>query len=531
MKTLQMRRRFDNSLFRSLFFEALNDGPGFRASLSNDYTTLVSREATILDDVGEFRDHYWSSEAYSKTPFDIGVDRENAAYEKFFVAEGHCREANASLVGWDTRPSVDFRLMARARRIVSQVLGEFSLNEMADECSFGPGATTSLPRHKARQQEKWQLASHITRDALPYYDAFARFNSGWRSKDVSELEIVIGNKVTTVPKSAKVDRVIAIEPDWNMFFQRAVGNMIRRRLQRIGLLTPDAQEVNRKYAREGSITGGYSTIDLSSASDSISLALCEALLPHSWMQQLIRLRSPVGTIAGKTVIYEKISSMGNGFTFELETLLFYALARACCNEGKVLVYGDDIIIPVRYHESVVSALVNSGFTVNVKKTFSSGPFRESCGGHYHTGKEVTPPYFKEIEIRTLPGVIRTANRLRHYASQRYVYFLDARFSDAWEYCASFVPKSFRGPRDLGDSCLHTSFDEAVPVWDRNLQNWKVKTVLPRTENRAANHWGGVYSSLWGKVSEASVGSFNQPDNVRVAMTHTSGRWESPDQWV
>ncbi len=527
-KYLRLRRRFDSVTFRSLFFEAVNDGIGFRANLSDDFSTLVSREANVLEDVEEFRDHYWSTEAFSKMPFDIGVDREATAFQKFWDAEEHCRLYNSRLVGWDSRPSVDYQLMARARRIVSGILGDFSLDEMANECSFGPGATTSLSRRRASLQQKWELGTHITAKALPYYLAFRRFNAAWAGGD-RQLVITAGNKVTTVPKSAKTDRVIAIEPDWNMFFQRAVGTMIRRRLNRFGLLTPSAQHNNRNAARDASLTGSHSTIDLSSASDSVSLALCEALLPECWFQHLLRLRSEQGSIQGKTVTYEKISSMGNGFTFELETLLFYALAKACCKEGKVLVYGDDIIVPVEYHESVVCALVNSGFVVNTKKTFSSGPFRESCGGHFHTGKEVTPPYFKE-EITDVAGVIRTANRIRHYASQHGGWYLDARFSDLWSWLASQVPKSLRGPRDLGDSVLHVPFDMAKPRWDRNLQQWKVKGLLPATVSEECNHWGGVYSSLWGKVSEGSHVFHKHGDMLRYASILAGGRWDAPDLW-
>jgi hypothetical protein len=530
MNSLSLRRRFDSTLFRSLYFEALNDGVGFRANLSDDYRTLVDRKVEMLDDVDEFRDHYWSTESFSKMPFDIGVDREAAAYQKFWEAEEHCRLFNSKLVGWDTRPSVDYQLMARARRIVSRILGDFSFDEMSNECSFGPGATTSMPRRLASQQQKWEFGAHITARALPYYLAFRRLNASWRGGD-RQLLIVAGNKVTTVPKSAKVDRVIAIEPDWNMFFQRAVGSMIRRRLQRIGLLTPSAQHNNRNAARDASQTGSHSTIDLSSASDSMCLALGEALLPEKWFRVICDLRSEQGKIQGKTVTYEKISSMGNGDTFELETLLFYALARACCKDGKVLVYGDDIIVPTEYHESVVVALVNSGFSVNEKKTFASGPFRESCGGHFHTGIEVTPPYFKE-EITDVAGVIRTANRIRHSASQRGGWYLDARFSDTWNWLAKQVPKSLRGPKELGDSCLHTPFDMATPTWDRDLQQWRVKVLLPaKPVHVAANCWGGVYSSLWGKVSEGSHVSLKSETMCRYGNTCAGGRWDAPDLWI
>ena len=74
-----------------------------------------------------------------------------------------------------------------------------------------------------------------------------------------------------------------------------------------------------------------------------------------------------------------VSPMGNGFTFELETLLFYALTMAVCGKGnfvRVSVYGDDIICPTEHAQAVTSILVEAGFQLNLGKSFSSGPFQK-----------------------------------------------------------------------------------------------------------------------------------------------------------
>lgn len=87
--------------------------------------------------------------------------------------------------------------------------------------------------------------------------------------------------------------------------------------------------------------------------------------------------------------------MGNGFTFPLETLLFYSLVRACCgNEATVSVYGDDIICPVENIPLVFEVLQACGFLVNTSKSFWSGPFRESCGKDFLFGSDVRPLYVK-----------------------------------------------------------------------------------------------------------------------------------------
>ena len=73
---------------------------------------------------------------------------------------------------------------------------------------------------------------------------------------------VIRQCTPTVPKSYKTNRVIAIEPSWSMFFQKGVGRMIRKRLERFGQLHPDAQERAKNFARVGSDTGLLATLDL-----------------------------------------------------------------------------------------------------------------------------------------------------------------------------------------------------------------------------------------------------------------------------
>jgi hypothetical protein len=94
--------------------------------------------------------------------------------------------------------------------------------------------------------------------------------------------------------------------------------------------------------------------------------------------------------------------MGNGFTFELQSLLFYAavltvfdLFPSIGKDRRCRVYGDDIILPTAYAGIFVEFLSWLGFTTNPDKSFVDGPFRESCGKHYFLGDDVTPFYIRE----------------------------------------------------------------------------------------------------------------------------------------
>jgi hypothetical protein len=173
-------------------------------------------------------------------------------------------------------------------------------------------------------------------------------------------------------------------------------------------------------AREGSLRGNYATADLSSASDTVSYALVMSLLPMEWFDLLDHFRSESVEFRGELVELEKFSSMGNAFTFELESLIFYSLALAVCdyldllgspvfddkgalNKGfPVVVYGDDIIVPVGAYSLLEKVLTWCGFELNSKKSFCYGYFRESCGADWLFGFDVRPWYLKkEVSERSL----------------------------------------------------------------------------------------------------------------------------------
>jgi hypothetical protein len=213
--------------------------------------------------------------------------------------------------------------------------------------------------------------------------------------DMLERAIPGIGKLSFVPKNAKTDRVIVIEPVINTFLQKGVGKAIRNRLLRAGC-NLNSQTTNQKLALLGSRDGSLATIDLSSASDTISTELVRELLPHDWYSLLDSLRTPVVKTPAGIINQQKFSSMGNGFTFELESLIFFALCKSICDQDDLVsVYGDDIIVPVSHFDEVSWALSEFGFTLNKSKSFSSGFFRESCGKDFFGGIDVRPVYVKE----------------------------------------------------------------------------------------------------------------------------------------
>lgn len=509
---------------------SVGEALGFSDSFDTSLLDVAREFAFSSETAEEFATWYLRSECLSK--FDDGDPalrevRKLAAFDAFRKAEDVCQKSNERIVGWTYDSNITPSLWRRAAALCHEILGKLDINELPGSCAFGPGATAEFPRKRASYHNKWELSSHITARALPYYHAFTR----WSSIQLpSKLLVTDENRVTTVPKSFKTDRTIAIEPAWNGFFQKGLGRIIRRRLRRTGLLHPDAQEQHQGLACLASVTGTLATIDLSMASDTVSLALCEALLPAEWFRLVLDLRSPRGRFGEEVVDYAKVSSMGNGFTFELETLLFYCLTVAACgrsNRRRISVYGDDIICPAEKAEEVVSLLAEAGFSVNEKKSFWEGPFRESCGGHFWKGADVSPFYLRQ-HVTTYGRAITLHNNVMGWLHQN-----NRCQADEWEtvlrLCRKGVSRNFWVPWGV-DGGIWADWDETRPVWVKSTQSYRLKVIKTiRWQSYVGSSWGAILHKLWEEDPEAEASWAEKPGSGMEVISATSvygGLWSN-----
>jgi len=192
------------------------------------------------------------------------------------------------------------------------------------------------------------------------------------------------------------------------------------------------------------------------------------------------LRCPQGRLKGRLIFYEKFASMGNGFTFELETLIFWSLCVATAayyqeDASKVSVYGDDIIVPANIALACIEVLDFCGFKTNKEKSFVFGPFRESCGKDYFEGFPVRPFYLKEA-VQDARSAIYVANSIACLRNQDGNSFDDTRDLSAYKTVIRHIPKIIRehllGPRvEALDSHIFCSFDTAsrsrLVKWNRD----------------------------------------------------------------
>lgn len=226
------------------------------------------------------------------------------------------------------------------------------------------------------------------------------------------------NRLTSVPKDGTKDRPIAIEPEGNLFLQLGIDGIFRSRLRAVGNSIDD-QSRNRELALSGSADGTLATIDLSDASDTVSLDICQKLLSPEWFRLLCRVRSPFGELPeGTGWRYAKMSSMGNATTFVLETLLFLSLSKGISTvygrrSDRVAVFGDDIICEAYLYNHHLAYLQAFGFRPNAQKSFGEGRVRESCGIDAFDGVDIRPVFLKEDPSNAME-VYRDRNRLHRW---------------------------------------------------------------------------------------------------------------------
>ncbi len=234
------------------------------------------------------------------------------------------------------------------------------------------------------------------------------------------------SRVTCVPKNVTISRTICVEPTLNMFYQLGLGTILRGRLKTaFGIDLASQPERNRELARVGSIDGSLCTIDLSSASDSISLSLFRDLVPRYQAAFFELLRAQRASLPDGTELeLGMLSTMGNGFTFPFQTMLFSCMVKASYafigrKFGRAgsewSVFGDDIICHRDCVRPLLRLLQLTGFTVNEDKTFVEGPFRESCGCDYFRGHNIRPVYIRKLASQE--DRYTTINRLVEWCAQ------------------------------------------------------------------------------------------------------------------
>lgn len=337
---------------------------------------------------------------------DVFTDSELEAISEKKYVDDQLRIAKPKFLKFRT-----YLVMQRARTLASEILGEFP-----DEDDFtrggriGTKSTIGCPLALASLDYKLlnekaftstgESIAWFVKHVLPIDPLLSRIvTSVLKERSDGDRGLSIESLVLKcVPKSWKTHRIITPLTLVALFYSYAYGAKVEERLSLIGLDIRSRQKYHAKMVKMNSKSRRCATVDLSAASDSITIEHLCRILPRKWFTRL-------KTCLTRQVCFEKgqmmstfsVLPMGNAATFPVQTLIFYCITKALGDmlgiRGLYSVYGDDIIYPRRLHPYVVELFPDLGFKLNLEKTFVSSHFRESCGSDCYHGVDVRPFFF------------------------------------------------------------------------------------------------------------------------------------------
>lgn len=295
--------------------------------------------------------------------------------------------------------SYDSGRLRLLNRIMREWLREFSYDGFTP--SHGNGAVAGL-------HSKSIAAKYRDMQSSPSLEQFLRYYCGddatWVPlRNPQRLDRTC--QVTFVPKSTSSLRTISMEPATLMYFQQGLWKLVDRHISshphlRRCLRIHD-QSYNKRLAGVGSADRTLATIDLSSASDSVTWELVRAVFAGTrLLPGLLATRSTHAILPdGHRIELSKFAPMGSALCFPIECLVFACICEYCARtfwgtlrQQAYSVYGDDIVVSSDLAPYVRDVLTELGFRVNSSKSFLDVrlPFRESCGGEFFRGVDVTP---------------------------------------------------------------------------------------------------------------------------------------------
>lgn len=387
-----------------------------------------------------------------------GLDPEAEAFKVWRAAEEQCFNTNRRFAGfleghYGDYPPAFASVLDDVRKVFRQVCGRLPRRE--EICGrFSSGSTVNRdPVHPFTVGNKVQAGLYITPSASLLGSYLMRDTAWGRLCDAQVRTLPRDyEEFFVVPKDARCGRGCRKGASLNVWAQLGIDLVLRDRLRRVGIVLEEAQVKHQSLVRSCSRSGELSTIDLSSASDTMATNVIQFVASEGWFALLDTLRARLTVANGRTYVTDSFSSMGNGFTFPLQTVLFYSIATVACHGKRVWVYGDDIIVPSEHFEETQLLLRFFGFTPNPSKSFGPGsPFRESCGADYWLGVDVRPEFVYKVPSGPVDW-INLHNKLVRIEER-----LCVDMTAAKRLCLQEIPKALRlwGPPSMSDCTLTT----------------------------------------------------------------------------
>jgi hypothetical protein len=373
--------------------------------------------------------------------------------------------------------------------IISDFLKDFSFGAYELEFKFGPGATSEISGRKPPVQKVKEVGDGRILSSLA--DSF-----NMNPEDIWPGPIGSGNmsnRIIFVPKNATSHRVISAEPTWLSWVQQGMKSALYSytNTSKKMYTNYENQADTRIMALQGSLDGSYSTRDLSSASDSVTVQLVASVYRSTYIvDSLLAARSTHAILPDESTLQlEKYAPMGSALCFwTMDTLLL-----ACCelairnvfhrysNPSDYRVYGDDIIIRTEAVEELDRILTTIHFEINESKSYScscGAKYREACGIEAYNGQDVTPlrvSRFAEPLVGTKPDTISEVSSQVAFLNGCYQWGYTETRRIAWQ----LIRLSSRGAK-INDFSLSFIWDHVLRIdySDSRLSKFNLDWSVP-----------------------------------------------------
>lgn len=450
----------------------------------------------------------------------------------------------------DTDAKVGYKSSPKTRELLS------SASNVLHFCVQGLDLSSVRPKHGPgavstgeRQEKKWDF-SRLYLDLDEYYSYFEYFTVGDRHMldnldKILKLEVKLeaDSKFVLVPKTATTPRGIVTQPNELMFIQEGQMTRMVHHLERNfvtqGQVNFTHQSINRELALTSSHLRNGATLDLSEASDRLSLQLVKELfINHDELlrHMLASRASHVILPDGRRIKLRKFAAMGSALCFPVEALCFFVICVAAItlrrrvpwNEVShlVFVYGDDIIVPSDDYECVIEALELVGLRVNRLKSFKEGNFRESCGMHAFYGQDITPVKIRKV----FPTKNSDGSALESYISYAHAFEVKSYHRSA-EFIYSRIESLLRAKLPYGSSdsgwicrlCDDPSLARILNIhrgirwrWSKTYQRAEYYVPYLTVGYRASNYVDG-----WHRLHKAVVAPDRHGDPSQVVVPRST----------
>lgn len=350
------------------------------------------------------------------------------------------------------------------------------------------------------------------------------------------------SRMVAVPKDFRGPRLICAEPLELQWIQQGQRRVIEQAIETHpltkGFINFGDQTVNQQLALKSSLDQTYVTFDLKDASDMISHNLARLCLPTRAFNYLNASRSSIVRLPdGSQVPMNIFSPMGSAVCFPIESLVFFTIAQAAIASAErrplewrrnddVYVFGDDLVVKSSKALPVAQALSSLGIKLNEQKCCIASHFRESCGGDFYSGMDVSPVRIKKLPNRSDPSSLASVTDCINNLSRKSLTTTAREFRVWCEAEFGRLPMS----TDVTQPAIHCrSRYMAVDNnqffrsrWNKKFQRreWLIKVVEPVFKRVVEPAWCEVFASIQMGTRKSDRG-FPVPHRGRLVTRWTA----------